>query len=551
MKSLFFGLFRRTLCVISIILIIIYFLNQSFSSNIQPLNNLSFVDEVTEVDARYLVLPDSSIVFSANRDSVYQLFKYKNKSIQKLSKTNKSVFTPFLIKEIIAGLSDFSGNENYQIVPNLLDMYLNDNYVKKIFSFNKGKYIILQLKNSSKIFFINLNNNKKVVLFEFKNKLNGVFYSRENDCFIISYDDVLICYNIGNNNIYKLAENIKGRKLNPFIYNEQVFFVNNSYSEYYQIFNLNINDKNLSPKIFYETDYDVKLPKFDGNYLYFVEVVNNEYLLKRKKVKTNFVENITDKGVIYNYDFLNSENLIIAYSDFYTPKCIGIINPVNKKIKNISGSSFDISANYKYYPSIKNLSPAYELYSTLKKNTKGILLFFHPGLHSDFSPRWDTILMMLVENGYIIFAPNYPMSFGYGKKYSLSNFDDAVNDMLGWKKHLNNKYKNLPIYFISASSGNILMENVLEKSDEDVNASVSLFGLSGVKPNIKTLYILGKNDPIVNFNYRYNQLREYKTSENKLLITIYNNEGHWFRRKENIKDAVVKILDYFAKSKSN
>jgi len=545
MKRLFYGF------VISILLIIIYSLSQSFSSNKMPVINLSNVDKVTEVDTRYLVLPDSSIFFSANKDSVYQLFKYKNKSIQQLSNTNNNIFSPVLTENTIVGLSDFNGDENYRIVPSLLNKYLNGLFVKKIFSFNNGNYIILQTKNSSQIVFINLSKNKKIVLVEFKNKLNGVSYSKKNNCFIISYDDVLIYYNIGNNKTHNLAENIKGKKLNPFIYNEQLFFINNFNSEYYKIFSLNINDRNLKPKIFYETQHDVKLPKYDGKYLYFVEVINNEYLLKRKKTETNFVETVTDKGVIYNYYFSNSKNLIIAYSDFYTPKCIGILNPVNKKIKNISGSSFDISANYKYYPSTKNLSPAYELYPTLKKNTKGILLFFHPGLHSDFSPRWDTILMMLVENGYIIFAPNYPMSFGYGKKYSLSNFDDAVNDMLGWKKYLNNKYKNLPIYFLSASSGNILMENVLEKSDEDVNASVSLFGLSGVKPNIKTLYILGKNDPIVNFNYRYNQLKEYKTSENKLLITIYNNEGHWFRRKENIKDAVVKILDYFAKSKSN
>ncbi len=511
--------------------------------------SLTFINDVVEVDPNFLILKDKSFVFLENRDSIFQLYKYKNNKIKKINISKNSVFNPFLIKGRIVVLSDFNGDENFKVVPNLLEKYLNGKYIKKIFSFNNGYYIIYQKQDLTEISFINLITNKKNKIFRYEKVFNGMSYSQKGNFFVFSYDDHLIYYDIRKNKSYKLTENIEGRKISPFIYNNSLFFINNYYSEYFAIYTLDLNKINSRAKIFYKTKNDLKLPKYDGKYLYFIEIINNEYLLKRKNYKTGIIEKLTNKGVVYNYDFLDSKHLIISYSDFNTPRSINIFNIKNKYMKNISGNTINIEAEYLYFRKNKYMSAAYEFYPTLIKKIKGIILFFHPGLNSDFSPRWDTILMTLVENGYKIYAPNYPMSFGYGKSYALSDFKSAVMDMIKWKKYLKRTYPNKSLYLMSASSGNIIMENVLASECKDVNASVSLFGLIGTKPNSKTLYVLGKNDPYVNYKFRINQLKEAMKNKIELKVVTYKNEGHWFRRKKNIKNAVVKILNYFENNK--
>ncbi|MCP5063389.1 MAG: hypothetical protein GY936_13130 [Ignavibacteriae bacterium] len=336
---------------------------------------------------------------------------------------------------------------------------------------------------------------------------------------------------------------MSGEKLNPHFYKDEIFFVNN----YYKIYKINSKFSNKA-EVVLETEHDLRIPKRDNSYLYFIEIINSEYLLKRIHLGNMNNEILTNKGVVYNYDFLKS-NLVLSYSDFNTPRCISILDLDTKLVSNISGGSHIINGSFKFTKPSPISSPSF-IYSPESSNPKGLIIYLHPGLHSDFSPRWDTILMTLVKNGYKIFAPNYPMSSGYGKNYFSSSFSSAVTDILKLKEHLKLRYNNTPLFFISASSGNILMENILARDKTDVNSSISLFGLPGIKPQNNTLYILGTNDPLVNFSKRTSQLKEYQTDNNRLTIETYSNEGHWFRRKENIKDVVVKILNYLDNAKN-
>jgi len=207
-----------------------------------------------------------------------------------------------------------------------------------------------------------------------------------------------------------------------------------------------------------------------------------------------------------------------------------------------------MSSTYYFHSKTQYLSPAYEFIPAIAQDIKGTVLFIHPGLHLDFSPRWDTVLMTLVENGYRIFAPNYPMSAGYGKNHFSSEPKAAVLDILKWKKYLLEKYNNESLYLLTSSSGNLLMESILEIDNEDITSSASLFGLSGIRPQEKTLYVLGKKDSRVNFDKRYSQLKEYQTRSNDLVIAAYNNEGHWLRNIKNTKDALLKIINYFGET---
>ncbi len=156
--------------------------------------------------------------------------------------------------------------------------------------------------------------------------------------------------------------------------------------------------------------------------------------------------------------------------------------------------------------------------------------------------------MNLCVNGYYILAPNYPMSCGYGKSFTSMTKGDAVRNLIKWKSYILEKYKEQPVFCISASSGNILMEQLLAEDFRGISAVVSLFGIPGneydFKSKVPSLYILGQNDPIVNFYARYAQLNA-TNGRNDIEIISYPDEGHWFRKKKNMEDAVSKILRCF------
>lgn len=288
------------------------------------------------------------------------------------------------------------------------------------------------------------------------------------------------------------------------------------------------------------------MPKVKGDFLYYIEIIRSEYLLKRINLKSLETESLTHKGVVYNYDFFNDTLISFVYSDLNTPKNLFLCNIETGKLVNVSGSSTNHNICASFISDSGSLSCAWLLSDTLK-TMKGIILFIHPGIHSDFSPRWDNLLMDICANGYYILAPNYPMSCGYGKELAGMSVEDAVHDLGAWKKYIRENYKNKPVYCISASSGNILMEQLLDDDFSGINAAVSLFGVprngNNPKKKIPVLYILGENDPVINFSSRYNQLAELNSIKYTYIIS-YPDEGHWFRKKKNLEDAVCRIIKY-------
>jgi len=277
-------------------------------------------------------------------------------------------------------------------------------------------------------------------------------------------------------------------------------------------------------------------------------VINSEYILKRLNFRSHKVDEITNKGVVYNYEFYKNGKIALVYSDVYTPRCLMIYNKTARSLNNISGSRVNHELTFHIIKDDLNKSFAYELKP--KKIINGIILYIHPGgLHTDFSPRWDAILMNLCNNGYVIIAPNFHLATGYGKTYYNSNIDQALEDVKGWKKYILKKYNNYPMFCFSISSGNILMERLISQDNEGIRAAVSLFGIPDETSekcfSIPELFIFGENDPFVDFKERNLVLRREKYFHPLISIISYSDEGHWFRKKSNLQDAVSKIITYF------
>jgi dipeptidyl aminopeptidase/acylaminoacyl peptidase len=267
-------------------------------------------------------------------------------------------------------------------------------------------------------------------------------------------------------------------------------------------------------------------------------VVNSEYVLRCLNIQNGKVSSVTSRGVIYNYE-LQNDYIIASYTDAYTPKSLVKIH--GTAITNITGKEpdLDILIQRKH---VANLSPAFILSQRNYDKPAGVILYFHPDFTSDFSPRFDPILMSLCMANYIVIAPNYPMSSGFGKKYYNSGLPDAVRDMNGWKRYLKKTF-DLNLYYLAVSSGNILMESSMAEESDGVAAFASLFGIPSQDPGYQVpgLYILGENDARVN---SFNRRASIGGSHN-LEVVIYPNEGHWFRYEKNTQDALNRIIDLY------
>lgn len=508
------------------------------------------------IDSKIIIKNNSSIIFSRGDGNNFRIMKYRSGISTKLFGGEKDYFNPFIAKGKTCALSDSLGTAEFKPSTEILDFFLSKfgTTIDKIYSSKSGNYVVILLNQNNAIYLVDLKSRKFNMLGIVSEKLNSAVFSKDDKFLILSYDSHLLYYSIEKNKSVELVKNIITPKLNPSIDNNEIYFVMNNNSEYYQIYKIKLNDLSSSPVLIKNSNHDLRLPKVWENYLYFITIIKSEYLLVRENLITHNEEFLTTKGVVYNYEFFDKNKLAIIYSDFITPRNVFIYNLKTKKMDNIGGKSINLNIKYTFICKDKNLSdglqdlsPAYIFEPKDHLFNKGVILFFHPGLHKDFSPRWDNILMNLTNNGYVIIAPNYPMSSGYGKFYQNQSIDLTVNDIQKWLKYIKRKY-SYPLYFISSSSGNIIMETVLNETNYEVKAAVSIFGIPGTGisgTSTPVLYILGKNDPLVEYKSRLFALKKEAVEGCNIKIKTFTDEGHWFRKASNIRTSIDLINAFF------
>lgn len=536
---------RRKYVIAFIILICVFFCNLFFIGQHKKSNLIPtvFLNSMGEIDDHFLVLSDKNVVFSVNDSGFFLLKTYKDKIITRVIPSYKNVFKPTLVLGDVTALQDFDGNEKYKSTSPELRQYIGPNAIKEIYSFRRSELIIIQMQNDNNVFLIDLKTKAKRKLLRICQKIHGAVFSETNNCFIISYDDKIKFIDGLNYSSIDLANDLKGDKLNPNIHKGYVYFVNNSRSEYYQVFRINLRNA-ISNKVqlVHQSEHDILMPKMDGSFLYYIEVINSEYILKRINVNNKEIDEITHQGVVYNYDFYDEEKVIFVYADIFTPRCLMFYNQQDNSFYNITGSSVNHGLSVQLIKNSFSHTNAYEL-KTKEKQVKGAILFIHPGL--DFSPRWDAVLMNLCYNGYVILAPNFPVSSGFGKTNSSVKTDDALEDLKKWKDFMLKQNINMPVYCLAASSGNILMERLLADDNKGIKAAASLFGIPATnETSVPILYLLGENDPHVHFATR-NTILNIRKIYSPIEIFSYSDEGHWFRKTNNMQDAVSRIIDFF------
>lgn len=505
----------------------------------------SYIKVPFEIEPQYLLTEKKEIFFSATSSEGYQLYTLKGRSV-KVWENSLNTFKPFMLKGSVAGLQDHDGNEDFHITDNTLKPYIGNAVIKSLFSFHNGYLILVQLKEDGSVLLIDLKRQVKKLLPIYPTRLHSAVCPDDSDIVVLNYDTNLVFIDLKEHDrLTNIFVNNSGTKMNPFLKGKEVYFSDNSNSEYHRIFKISLEDRSYIPHLLHRTDHDIRLPKIKGDELFYIEVINSEYLLKALNLQSGYIRSITNKGVVYNYDFDN-EGIIFSYTDFNTPKAICRYS--NGFQTNLTGTSSRLNLTYRFIKGDKSRSPAYIISPPLKA-VKGIIIYLHPGLNDDFSPRWNAVIMNLSNNGYLVVCPNYPMSSGYGKVFNNADMDQAVRDILNWKQFIQAAYKDIPLFYCSSSSGNMVMEQAVATDKRGVRAAVSFFGVPS--DNQKTfpvpgLFILGGNDPVIDFTNRSKML---ESMDGRIEVSAYPSEGHWFRKEINLYDAVNRVLNFFCRTR--
>jgi hypothetical protein len=505
--------------------------------------NDSITMVVNEVDSKFFLDEKKNLYFSKYDSGYYNTYSlnYEKKKSNRLSRRG-DFFSPLVINGYVGCLGDSAGNGQFRLYVNPI-AGMQAEHVKMIGASVSGKYVLYQPEFNSAIFLWDSRARVARPVCQDVKDFHGYSFSSEDKSLIVSCNDDL--WQIALDGYFsqtKIATDLRGAKLNPYLYNRTAYFVSDELTENYSIYSSELD--NPSPcKLVRTGPNDLRLPKILGGRLSYLEISRSEYLLKVLDANGE-TKALTTSGVTYDYQQLNDSLIACTYSDLNTPRSMLLIHKATGMTTNLTGRSFDLGIRSTYINE-PGRSAAYELRPPIGIPIRGLILFFHPGLTSDFSPRWDTILMALCMNGFIIVAPNYPMSYGYGKKFRSMNMGDAISDMTIWAREARRGHADIPMICLASSSGNLLMERVLDVVGNEVNCAISLFGLSANIPgktSLPVMHVLGQNDPLIDCARRIADLKDSGFAPSDILVL--GNEGHWIRKSKNFKTVLHGIINF-------
>lgn len=492
-------------------------------------------EDALETDNEICINRDT-ILYSKNTNGTYQIYLYNHKKSADINllKDSEDLINPFIFNGKPCFIKRSSFGKNYSLVGSL-PVSLNNKHFSRAYSSPGGCYVLLKVANADSLFLLSAKGNSLVSLPNNFTNFNSCSFFEQNNSLVISAGDKLWKVNLANLKVTEIITGLEGKKLNPSIYGDSIYYASYNTSGHYCLYSSPVNNSSgngLKAHLLLQSSFDLRMPLRRNEFLYYIEVVNSEYLLRAKDLISGVTYPLTLEGVVYSFQIWQN-SLISIYSDLQTPRTIKILdNLKSKKILSDTTSLKRISFKKLIWKE-KGGVPAYELFPADTSNIKGVILYFHPGrINDDFSPRWDNMLMPLIGFKYVIIAPNPPSSSGYGRYYEALPRDSAIYDMADWYYDIKRRFPKLPVFFYGISSGCPLMEACVTELNIPVNGIISAFGLPYPTFNSNgtpCIYLLGKYDPVIPYKIRYKELTETEQLHREIQILTVD-EGHWIQK---------------------
>jgi dipeptidyl aminopeptidase/acylaminoacyl peptidase len=258
---------------------------------------------------------------------------------------------------------------------------------------------------------------------------------------------------------------------------------------------------------FVKQNWDITNYTISKNFKYLLYTVNKNgnNAPKLKDLKTGRVHKLKlPKGNYLSLKFTKDENKIVnMFDNPLTPSDIFVYdlkNSINKQrtfslVGGITKASFTkpVDIFYKSFDGLKIHALLY-IPKGLKKNKKNpAIVWPHGGPEWQEMHNFSKYLQVIANAGYIVIAPNFRGSFGYGKKFQKMIYRDwggaEFKDVLGSVDYLNKSgYVNVRrIGIVGGSFGGFMTLTCITKAPDIWNCAIDIFGPSNLFTFLKSI----------------------------------------------------------------
>jgi hypothetical protein len=509
-----------------------------------PFRRPPFVDIAFKVPSRFLVADDGTVIMGVNEAGRSELYAYGPAGRRKVLSAAVDVTEGFYDGDRLIGLSDPLGDGN--LVPtDPAIAALVPKGAERLVGAPDHRGAIVHT-GSHQVRWLDFAARRSQFIRNASQRVDVSFCTPTQVA--LAVDGNLLLYDTASGQARQLAPGIVDRKRNPFCAADgSLVFAARAGGEFYAIHRLDhvLSEQGAAaaPQVLLREDHELFLPQLHQGWLYYLAVVDSAYLLRRLELATGRREDLTTAGVVYDYRLAGPGRLVYSFRDVHTAAAVLSLSLVDRRVTVLETEHSDLDFGVERVPAREGRSTAFVFHPPAQTRPAGTMLYFNS---LDTSPRWETILMGLAYQGYTIYSPNYPGSAGFGRSYEDAPRSAAVTDLGRWADYLASQ-SAAPRCFLSVSAGNMLLEQVLAGRRQGVAAAIALFGRSSGSeylPPVPTLFVLGENDPIVQFSVRSVELRQLAGRSPNVQVRSYRDVGHSIRGRDNLVDLLRRSHEF-------
>jgi len=450
-------------------------------------------------------------------------------------------------------ISDTNGDENLQIfsvnddgsdVKHLSEGFENSQCIFSTFNKKGSKFLFAsnkRLKYNFDNYIYDLSDGKKTLLLGFEDHHPTIAESISDDeryiTFIKAYGNInndILLYDTKDNSLTNVTEHdIKDKVLNAktiFDKNSKGFYyISDENREFKGIKYYNIESKKSEWVV--TEKWDVVHFMFSKKQKHLLWIVNKygSHEVNLKNLKSGNIQKLKfNKGIFSSIEFTkDNKEIVFIFNDPQNPGDIYKYDFAKKKHKQIT-NSFIGGVSKKDFPKPKDV--IYNSHDGLKihallyipngtqKNGKNpAIVWPHGGPEYQEVHNFSRYIQVMVNAGYIVIAPNFRGSTGYGKTFQKLIYKDwggnEFKDVLGSVDFLKNSgyVDSEKIAVVGGSFGGFMCLTCITKAPDIWKCAVDIFGPSDLFTFINSVpehWKMGVDDLVGNTSTDSEMLRE-------------------------------------------